>query len=100
MVRLYGRTIFVFPLTGHDLVKEIFFSCAAMKCQGKIGLQKNEFSLDRQTLQCSNTGAHERGVRALYTDYGYSVDGIEYATVDEAEEATREAQEADNDTSD
>lgn len=35
----------------------------------------------------------------MYTDYGYSVDGIEYATVDEAEEATREAEQADTDTS-
>lgn len=28
----------------------------------------------------------------MYTDYGYSVDGIEYATVDEAQEAVSEAE--------
>lgn len=27
------------------------------------------------------------GVKALYTDYGYIVDGIEYSTLDEAYEA-------------
>ena len=30
------------------------------------------------------------GVRALYTDYGYIVGGVEYATLDEAYEATSE----------
>lgn len=28
----------------------------------------------------------------MYTEYGYSVDGIEYATVDEAKEAVSEAE--------
>lgn len=28
----------------------------------------------------------------MYTDYGYSVDGIEYATVDEAYQAAEEVQ--------
>ena len=28
----------------------------------------------------------------MYTDYGYSVDGVEYATVDEAQEAVSEAE--------
>lgn len=41
----------------------------------------------------------QKGVRAMYTDYGYSKDGIEYATVDEAEEATSDAQQADTDAS-
>lgn len=35
----------------------------------------------------------------MYTDYGYSVDGIEYATVDEATEAVREAKQANTDDS-
>jgi hypothetical protein len=35
----------------------------------------------------------------MYTDYGYSVDGIEYATADEAMEAVRNAQEANTDDS-
>ena len=35
----------------------------------------------------------------MYTDYGYLVDGIEYATVDEAMEAVREAQQGRTDDS-
>ena len=31
-----------------------------------------------------------KGVRALYTDYGYIVNGVEYATPDEAYEANRD----------
>lgn len=28
-------------------------------------------------------------MKAMYAEYGHSIDGIEYATVDEAEEAKR-----------
>ena len=31
-----------------------------------------------------------KGVKAMYTDYGYIVGGVEYATLDEAYEATSE----------
>lgn len=36
----------------------------------------------------------------MYTDYGCSVDGIEYATVDEAQEAVSEAENDEADTDD
>lgn len=35
----------------------------------------------------------------MCTPYGYLKDGIEYATVDEAEEAARDARQADTDDS-
>ena len=37
-----------------------------------------------------HSGDFRLEVKAMYTDYGYSVDGIEYATVDEAIEADKE----------
>ena len=39
-----------------------------------------------ETPRNSTSGTLREGVRAMYTDYGYSLDGIEYATVDEAYE--------------
>lgn len=36
----------------------------------------------------------------MYTEYGYSFDGVEYATVDEAQEAVSEAENDEADTDD
>lgn len=36
--------------------------------------------------RCCNTGTAQGG-EYMYTDYGYVVDGVEYATIDEAMEA-------------
>ena len=40
----------------------------------------------RKPPRCCNTGTAQGG-EYMYTDYGYVVDGVEYATIDEAMEA-------------
>lgn len=48
--------------------------------------------LSSKTPQRRTAGASGKGVKPMYTEYGYSIDGIEYATVDEAQEAVSEAE--------
>jgi len=46
-------------------------------------------------VRCRRTGRARKEVNGMdgYTEYGYTLDGIEYATIQEAEEAAREAKE-------
>lgn len=45
---------------------------------------------ERESAPEVATPKRREGVTALYTDYGYIVDGVEYATLDEAYEANSE----------
>ena len=60
-----------------------------MKCQGTADHRKRiqPWQTNAPVLQHRSAW---KGVKAMYTDYGYLIDGIEYATVDEAYEAAED----------
>ena len=41
----------------------------------------------KKSLGDASAKARMKGAKLMYTEYGYSVDGVEFATIDEADEA-------------
>ena len=79
--------------------KSYFFVKNCSRQRHSKNLKMQFAPLSSKTPQRRTAGASGKRVKPMYTEYGYSVDGIEYATVDEAEEADREAEQADTETS-